>query len=147
MSKLSFEDWLELNEAELLIEFAESGADRELDFDSEREIEERYDTYCREVDRELTQTIWKFPIDIKDISVIKMPEATQILTVQIDESTGRVCMWGLATPGKFVDRTFQIFGTGHTINIKAKKRYIGTFQNSGFVGHVFEIFKSKNHEI
>ena len=116
MSKLSFEDWLELNEAELLIEFAESGADRELDFDSEREIEERYDTYCREVDRELTQTIWKFPIDIKDINVIKMPEATQILTVQIDESTDRVCMWGLVTPGKFVDRTFQIFGTGHTIN-------------------------------
>ena len=43
---LTFEQWYELNESEINIELAENGADRELDFDSEREFEKRYEKYC-----------------------------------------------------------------------------------------------------
>jgi len=43
---LTFEQWYELNESEINMELAENGADRELDFDSEREFEKRYEKYC-----------------------------------------------------------------------------------------------------
>jgi hypothetical protein len=42
---LEFDDWLEYNVDEIDIELAESGADRELDFDSEKEYEARYFKY------------------------------------------------------------------------------------------------------
>jgi len=42
---LSFEDWCAQNEEEINIELAESGADREMDFDSELEFEKRYEKY------------------------------------------------------------------------------------------------------
>lgn len=45
MNDISFEEFLELYGEELYIEFAESGADRELDFDLECEQEERYFEY------------------------------------------------------------------------------------------------------
>ena len=43
--KLSFEEWYNLNEENIYIELAENGADRELDFDSEKEFEKRYEKY------------------------------------------------------------------------------------------------------
>lgn len=43
-----FEQWCEQHQEEIDIELAESGADRELDFDSEREYEIRYEKYLNE---------------------------------------------------------------------------------------------------
>lgn len=43
--KLDFEEWCALNELEIDIELAENGADREMDFDKEKELEKRYDKY------------------------------------------------------------------------------------------------------
>ena len=48
MKKLSYEDWYEANEEEIAIELAESGADREMDFNSEAEYEKRYEKYLDE---------------------------------------------------------------------------------------------------
>jgi len=48
MGKLTFEKWLELYEDEILIELAESGADRELCFNLEDELETRYFKYLKE---------------------------------------------------------------------------------------------------
>lgn len=42
---LTFDEWYDLNEETINIELAESGADRELDFDSEREFGKRYEIY------------------------------------------------------------------------------------------------------
>ena len=44
-SPLSYEEWYSLYEEEIIIELAETGADRELDFDSELEFERRYEKY------------------------------------------------------------------------------------------------------
>jgi len=44
---LTYEEWCDKHEEEINIELAESGADRELDFDPEREFENRYDDYIR----------------------------------------------------------------------------------------------------
>ena len=43
--KLPFNQWYDLNEEEINIDLAESGADREMGFDSEHEFEKRYDLY------------------------------------------------------------------------------------------------------
>ena len=45
MAELNFEEWYELNEKEINIELAENGAYREMDFDSEKEFEDRYQKY------------------------------------------------------------------------------------------------------
>ena len=42
---LGFVEWSCLYEDEIYIELAESGADRELDFDLELELEKRYEEY------------------------------------------------------------------------------------------------------
>ena len=47
---LSFEDWYDIYEEEIYIELAESGADRELCFNSEKEFEERYLKYCENIE-------------------------------------------------------------------------------------------------
>jgi len=44
-NKLGYEEWYGVHEDEINIELAESGADRELDFDSEKEFETRYQNY------------------------------------------------------------------------------------------------------
>ena len=45
LSPLSFEEWYDLNEEKINIELAENGADRELDFNSEKEFQKRYEKY------------------------------------------------------------------------------------------------------
>jgi hypothetical protein len=45
---LSYSEWLDLNYDELQIQFAESGADRELDFNPEKEDLRRYNKYLQE---------------------------------------------------------------------------------------------------
>lgn len=50
MSKLNFDKWFSIHEDEINIELAESGADREMDFDAELEFEKRYDKYLNSID-------------------------------------------------------------------------------------------------
>ena len=45
---MTFEEWYEKNEEELRIMFAETGMDRELDFDIENELEKLYEKYLKE---------------------------------------------------------------------------------------------------
>ena len=40
---LDFDDWLEANEEELMIKYAETGEDREMDFNLERALERDYE--------------------------------------------------------------------------------------------------------
>jgi len=42
---LDFEEWFAKFEDEINIELAETGADREMDFDCEREFDNRYEMY------------------------------------------------------------------------------------------------------
>jgi hypothetical protein len=42
---LSYDEWLEEHQSDINIELAETGADRELDFNLEIELEKRYDIY------------------------------------------------------------------------------------------------------
>jgi hypothetical protein len=46
---MTYEEWYNKNEEELSIECAESGADRELDFDFERFCEDKYEIFLSEL--------------------------------------------------------------------------------------------------
>lgn len=50
---IDYEQWYALNEERIYIELAESGADRELDYDPEREFENRYDAFV-ELSKQMT---------------------------------------------------------------------------------------------
>jgi len=46
---LPFDEWFFLNQIDMDIEFAETGADREMDFDYEKEINKKYKLYLNEI--------------------------------------------------------------------------------------------------
>ena len=56
---MTFEEWLDLNEDECNIYFAETGMDRELDFNIENELERRYQKYEEELAKEQQMEAWE----------------------------------------------------------------------------------------
>jgi len=89
------------------------------------------------------ETIWKFETPFDGKFTIGMPFGAEILTVQQDQKTNRICIWALVnTENSPQDRTFELFGTGHKIHgdMGIERKYIGTYQyqNGDFVGHLFE---------
>lgn len=84
-------------------------------------------------------TIYKYPIDIKDVQTVTMPMNSKILTAQVQQ--GKLCLWAMVDEKN--DRTeehiIEVFGTGHPM-INMPRNYIGTIQWMGghLVFHVFE---------
>lgn len=84
------------------------------------------------------QTIWKFELVATDEQKVSMPVGAKILTVQLQKDT--LVLWAMVpyTDAR-EDRTICVFGTGNPIpGSNSNYRYIGTFQQDWFVGHVFE---------
>lgn len=76
--------------------------------------------------------IWKFRLN----TTIQMPMDAQILTVQ--KQDGEPTIWAMVnTENELETRNFTIIGTGNSFDDKDIK-YIGTFQDSPFVWHLFE---------
>lgn len=83
------------------------------------------------------KTIWKFQLQLTDSQSIRMPEKSEILTVQMQGNTP--CLWALVDselPSE--GRVIEVYGTGHPVNEVGERRYIATFQSGMFVWHVFE---------
>lgn len=81
--------------------------------------------------------IFKYPIKSLSSVEFEMPAGAKILTVQMQN--GIPCIWALVNPNKTIQcRKFIIFGTGHQIHDPDNVSYIGTFQSSGLVYHLFE---------
>lgn len=82
--------------------------------------------------------IWKFPLEVTDTQRIEMPEASDILCVQVQRD--QPCIWASVIPdaGK-VKRLFAVYGTGHQMKWPQADRYVGTFQLRGgaLVFHVY----------
>lgn len=83
--------------------------------------------------------IYKYPIEIKDINVVSMPYDAEVLTVQMQGNIPTI--WAMVDPDSrpYIERRFQIIGTGHPIPDDFKGEYITTFQESIFVWHIFEV--------
>lgn len=88
-----------------------------------------------------TKTIWKYPLEIRDNVVVRMPYGAIVryVAVQNDE----LCLWAEVNPhneGSF--RTFAIVGTGHGFPVSPEGmylNYLGSVQHMNmFVWHVYE---------
>ena len=82
-------------------------------------------------------TIWKIPLAITDVQVVRVPQKSVVLAVHIQQ--GVPCMWIACDPDfPLEDLTVYTHGTGHTVNENVEV-YVGTYQILGgdLVFHVF----------
>ena len=89
----------------------------------------------------MNRTIWKFELNFTDNQEVEIPIDAEILTVQTQGEV--LCLWALVDPTLEKEkRTFEVFGTGHSIHydMGVSRIYIGTFQlhEGSLVFHVFE---------
>jgi len=82
-------------------------------------------------------TIWKFPLQLNDETVIPMPAGAKVLCVQMQGRT--ICAWAVVDEQAPKERRrFYIRGTGHPLGQAPIANYVGTVQIDGFVFHVFD---------
>ena len=85
--------------------------------------------------------IYKYDTVYKSEFNLLLPKESEILTIQIDNKTGRPCFWALIDHEKDLEeRYFKLITTGEII-FEDKKIYLGTYQKDDFVGHLFELIK------
>lgn len=88
----------------------------------------------------MSKIIYKYPLEVRGLQNLQLPEGAEILTVQ--PQGNQVCLWALVSPDKeTASRTIWIIGTGHQIDTTEHLgRYVATFQlNAGeLIFHVFE---------
>ena len=83
-------------------------------------------------------TIYKYTLR-PGRTMLQMPADAQVLTVQMQDGTP--CLWAKVDPTKPAElRTFDVYGTGHTMPDDPPMLYVATFQMEGgaLVWHVFE---------
>lgn len=83
--------------------------------------------------------IFKYPLQIQDDLVIRMPKDAKPLHVamQVDSPF----LWAAVNPdAPIMDRLFHVKGTGHTFSDALLGSYIGTFHmlNDSLIWHVFD---------
>ena len=86
------------------------------------------------------KTIYKYPLQVDDVQMVRMPQGATILDVQVQH--GQPCVWALVDPARpLQDRVFCMFGTGHEVPTEdVVLVHLSTIQLSGggLVFHVFE---------
>lgn len=88
-------------------------------------------------------TIWKFELKKERTQLVKIPEKSEIMDIQIQN--GKLAMWALVdTKSKEIDIKINMYGTGWNIHNSAiiKDEYLATVQDGEFVWHFF-----MNHEV
>jgi hypothetical protein len=93
------------------------------------------------------KTIYKYPLQLADISKVEMDVSAEILKV---ESQGAIMIWTLVDSdpdgtAKTKDAWFRIAGTGHKIHPVTAKKHLATVFNGPFVWHIFGPFGEKPH--
>lgn len=83
----------------------------------------------------MNSTIWKFELEL-GTTYVKMPLAAKVLCCQ--QQHDDTCIWVQCDPKADLEiRKFSVIVTGG--NLTGNEKYIGTFQDGRYVGHVFEI--------
>ena len=83
------------------------------------------------------KTIWKFPLELKGLQNISIPEGADILNCAIQN--GGVFLWALVDPSLPLQRReIEMIGTGNQIP-EEERRYISTIIDGALVWHIFEV--------
>lgn len=83
-------------------------------------------------------TIYKYQLELTDLSVIYVPVGATFLDVQIQHGT--LCLWAIVDPGNATELVeVRVRGTGHPMGNAQAEDYAGTVQlaDQGLVFHVF----------
>lgn len=82
------------------------------------------------------KTIFKYPLDVVDTQVIKLPKGADPFTAQFQSD--QLCIWAAVdTDAELEDREFRIIGTGQPLDLSGVFRYLSTVQQGSFVWHIF----------
>lgn len=82
-------------------------------------------------------TIFKYLLDSAE-TTIELPYGAKPL--RVDMQNGKIFLWAeVDTNAHIVKRTFEVFGTGHTLPF-AKRTFLNTFfvQDGEYVFHAYE---------
>ena len=81
--------------------------------------------------------IWKFELEKERTQLVKMPEKSEIMDIQIQN--GKPVMWFLTNPeSKEIEVKINTYGTGWEMHENASKdEYLSTVQDCGLVWHFF----------
>lgn len=83
------------------------------------------------------KTIWKFPLELKGLQNVSIPEGAEILHCAIQ--SGGIFMWALVDPSLPLQRReIEMIGTGNPAP-EEERRYISTVIDGSLVWHIFEI--------
>lgn len=90
------------------------------------------------------KTIYKYTLNNHYITKINIPRGGEILDVQLQNNYCR--MWVKVDNTQPTEkREFRIVATGEEIrDAWGRLEYIKTYQDNGFVGHIFEVLKYKS---
>jgi len=84
----------------------------------------------------MTNTIWKYPLDVTDHQTVMMPKGARILAAQLQGITPY--LWAIVDPKNEPEpRAIRIIGTGHAFD-PFRGVHLGTVQQGIFVWHIFE---------
>lgn len=81
--------------------------------------------------------IWKFELTKERMQLIKMPEKSEIMDIQMQNRN--LTMWALVDPeSKNIEVKINMYGTGWETNDNTTKdEYLSTVQDGEFVWHFF----------
>lgn len=83
------------------------------------------------------KTIWKFPLELKGLQNISIPEGAEILSCSVQNSG--IYMWALVDPSLPLQRReIEMIGTGNEVT-EEERKYISTIKDGPRVWHVFEL--------
>jgi len=99
------------------------------------------------------KAIWRFSVNIRDISMVTMPKGAEILSVGLKDAASPILpnpvsplgisIWALVEVGaSTVQREIRVSGTGHSVQDDvSKNNYIGTviLENGALVFHFFDM--------
>lgn len=92
----------------------------------------------------MSKIIYKYPLQLKDIQFIAMPDGAQILTIQNQDE--KPVLWALVEPNTTItkQRAIELLGAGDelTNEIVFEHQYISTFQLTG-CGDMFHAFERR----
>ena len=89
----------------------------------------------------MSRAVWKFPLGT--LAIVSVPATAVPVLVALDPATGQPGIWlEIDLDAPKVERTFGIFGTGHTIEGNGgypSPLHVGSVVQGLYVWHVYEL--------
>ena len=89
----------------------------------------------------MNQTIYKYPVPIENRFSLMLPKGAEIICVKGPSQRMGTNIYAIIYTDRVeTQRHFELFSTGEVMSTDTtvQRKYIGTFNDGNFVGHLFE---------